>query len=65
MTLLRQVSERLDNKGKPFTDYYLGWRKEGKIFVIRVRPQFYRENYYLGLVAIDVPSGEALEKYID
>lgn len=65
MTLLKTLSERLDNKGKPFIDYYLGWRENGKVNLVRVRPQFYRDHYYLGLVAVDVPSGEVLEKYID
>ena len=65
MTLLKTVSERLDNKGVPFTDFYLGWvDKDGSRHLVRVRPQFWRCNSLLEANAVNVPQGEALEKYI-
>lgn len=63
MTLLRQVSDRLDNKGKPYLDYYLVLEYGGKNYLVRVRPQFARDYSLLFNNAIDVPKGECLEKY--
>ena len=65
MTLLKQVSDRLDSKGRNYLDYYLGWIYEGKFCWVRVRASFIREHKYLYAVAINVPRGEPIEKYID
>lgn len=66
MTLLRQVSERLDKNGKPFVDYYLCWRDKDKVVhYVRVRPCFAREIGYLRLASVSVPTSEPLEKYVD
>lgn len=65
MTLLKTVSERLDNHGVPFIDLYLGWKTEnGEFHFARIRPQFYRDNYFLLLNAVEVPKGEKLEDYL-
>lgn len=65
MTLLRVVSERTDKHGKPFLDFYLAWRYEGKVYSVRVRPQFFSNQSMLHAIAIEVPQGETLEKYVD
>lgn len=65
MTLLRRVSERKDNKGKNYEDVYLCWRKEGRFCFVLIKPQFVSEYGYLKSVAVYVPKGESLEKYVD
>lgn len=64
MTLLKQQSDRLDNNGKPFTDYYLAWTYNNKFYSVRVRPQFFNNYKLLFSNAVEVPIGEALEKYV-
>lgn len=65
MTLLRQVSERLDKRGNPFIDYFLGWRYEGKTYWVRVNPSFCKDYKFLCASAVNVPTGEPIVKYID
>lgn len=65
MTLLKQTSERLDDKGKPFIDLYLGWSHEGKVYLVRVRPQFCKDCKLTYATAREVPVGESLDKYVD
>jgi len=43
LRVISEKSERLDNKGKPFTDLYLCWTYEGKDYKVRIRPQFYKD----------------------
>lgn len=65
MTLLKQTSERVDNHGKAFVDYYLAWVYENKVYCVRVRPQFFNNAKLLFSNAVNVPIGEPLEKYVD
>lgn len=65
MTLLKQKSDRLDNRGIPFIDVYLGWRYEGHVYLLRVKPHFGRDYALMFSHALEVPYGETLEKYVD
>lgn len=65
MTLLRQISDRFDKSGKPFMDYFLGWRYEGKTYWVRINPSFCKDFKFLSVSAVNVPKGECLAKYID
>lgn len=65
MTLLKQVSERVGENGKPFVNYYIAWRDRGAIHYVRVKPQFRREIGYMRKQAVEVPIGELFAKYVD
>lgn len=43
LRVVSKVSERLDQKGKPFTDLYLVWTYNEKEYQVRIRPQFYTD----------------------
>lgn len=66
MTLLKQLSERVDERGNPYTDFYLGWRNEqNQINLVRIRYVFKFDRYKLEQEVVEVPKGESFEKYID
>lgn len=65
MTLLRQISERVDNRGRHYCDYFLGWRYDGKTYWVRIEPSFFKDKKFLYPCAVNVPPGETLAKYID
>lgn len=65
MTLLRQVSDRTDSKGRHYVNYFLAWRYEGKTYYLRISNTFVSEAKYLFAVAVDVPKGDMLAKYVD
>lgn len=64
MTLLKTVSTRLDNNNRPFTDLYLGWVHDSKVYLVRVRPHWFVNLPLLLAQAVEVPQGEELEKYV-
>lgn len=64
MTLLKTTSGRLDNSGRPWIDYYLGYVYEGHVYLVRVKPQFARDYVLMFANAVNVPSGEKLENYV-
>lgn len=60
MKLLKQNVERNGNK---YVDLYACWEHESKMYCVRVRPVFGRDNDKLMSMAQEVPKGEAVEKY--
>lgn len=64
MVLLKQPSKNVDEKGRPYTDLYLGWVYEGRPYVVRVHHVFACDFDKLLAVAQLVPQGEMLEKYL-
>lgn len=65
MTLVKVISDRTNENGRPYEDYYLVERLEsGRLSYVRVRACFPKETYYLRRFAVTVPSGEPLEKYL-
>lgn len=64
MTLLKQVSKRFDNKGRPYTDYFLCWIYQGRLYWVRVEPSFFKDNKFFWASAIEVPLGESFQKYV-
>lgn len=41
LKVVSKVSDRLDKKGRPFTDLYLVWTYDSKVYEVRIRPQFF------------------------
>lgn len=65
MTLLRVQSERTDSKGVPYTDYYLGWKDNEGVKLVRVRYVFKYDRRLFEQIAVAVPVGEEIAKYVD
>lgn len=65
MTLLKTTSDRVDEKGRSYTDFYLAWRHQDKFYSVRIKPSFVNNSKLLFGEAVNVPQGEALEKYLD
>lgn len=64
MNLLRQKSDRCDKDGKAYTDLFLTWRKDEKVYIVRVFPCFSHDYKLLVANAVNVPKDENLEKYL-
>lgn len=65
MTLIKVVSDKKNDNGVPFEDYFLVERLEsGVLRYVRVRACFPKETHYLRKLAVVVPRGEPLEKYL-
>lgn len=64
MTLVKQESDRKMPSGQPYTDLYLVWRYDGRLFSTRVVPCFAHEFKYLLATALEVPKGEPFDKYV-
>lgn len=47
-----------------YLDLFLIWEHNGKVYKVRVRPQFGHDNKVLVSRAVQVPDGEPLEKYL-
>lgn len=62
MTLLSRKSNR---KGfEDYTDIFLAWKHDGKLYAVRVRPVFGCDTKKLLASAINVEDGETFEKYL-
>lgn len=64
MKLFKQESDRLNDKGKPFDDLFLGWVYDGKTYVVKVQPRFACDYSLLFSVAEELPKGEIVAKYL-
>lgn len=47
-----------------YTDLYLAWQHEGKVYAVRVRPVFGCDNSKLFAAAVQIPQDEPFEKYL-
>lgn len=47
-----------------FTDLYLTWRYNDKVYCVRIRPQFHRDFKLLFGIAEHIEQGEPVEKYL-
>ena len=64
MTLLKVVSERKDENGKPFLDLYLGWSHDGHAYLVRVRPAFNVDYKRLVAQAVECEDIDNFMKYV-
>lgn len=65
MKVFKQKSERVRSKdNKQFLDFYLAWSYNGKVYSVRINPQFPRDYDKLGAIAQEIPTNEPIEKYM-
>ena len=65
MEELRLIAQPSNREGyETFTDLYLTWRYNDKVYCVRVRPQFYKDFKMLFGIATHIERGEPVEKYL-
>ena len=64
MKFLRQFSNRLNNSGRSFVDYYLCWEYKGHKYAVRIEPSFSSDYSKFYAIAEEVPQGEDINKYL-
>lgn len=62
--MVKLFKQAVSRNGADYTDLYATWTYQGKVYLVRVRPVFGRDNDKLMAIAEEVPTGEVVQKYI-
>lgn len=62
--MVKFYKQEVERNGTKYVDLYAVWDYNDKTYFVRVRPVFGRDNDKLMAIALPVPEGEPLEKYI-
>lgn len=61
---MKLIKKQVEREGNTYTDFYLAWQYNNKLYAVRVRPVFGRDNDKLHSVAQEVCGEEPFEKYL-
>ena len=61
---MKLIKQKVERNGEQYNDLNLVWQYKNKVYVVRVRPCFGRDNDKLMAIAQPVPSDEPIEKYL-
>ena len=65
MEQVKLIAQPSSREGfETYTDLYLCWDYNGKVYCVRVRPQFARDLKTLMGVATHIEKGETVAKYL-
>ena len=62
--MVKFFKQKVVRNGVEYVDLYASWEYQNKLYCVRVRPVFGRDNDKLMAIACEVPTGEVVQKYI-